>query len=287
MTTRPNLFFVGRRCIHPAPATILLFTSRYCSSFGQQPHGNCAGHPSRPCQSSKHRLLCLTQTSSANNSVTLLRPPPWFLDISPFFSKKFKKISSTQNGGGQEDNDVLLTRNWWISAKSLSSPSSSFTCWPYRNIILIPTISCCGHFNRRKKALDVERRGPPGPFISSIVSPLLKHPPPKKKKIIIIFFFGQSAPLIRPPVLRERQRLLFFFGRSEKNKIVFLRFEGAKQEENHQMQEMRWSMTTRVVRPHLVLFTRNVTAVKVFEIFSVRKCSASLNWLPNEMIKCH
>ena len=139
----------------------------------------------------------------------------------PIFFKKFKKISSTQNGGGQEDNDVLLTRNWWISAKSLSSPSSSFTCWPYRNIILIPTISCCGHFNRRKKALDVERRGPPGPFISSIVSPLLKHPPPKKKKNNNIFFRAIRSIKTAARVERETTAPLFFLAAPKKTKLFF------------------------------------------------------------------
>ena len=61
----------------------------------------------------------------------------------------------------------------------------------------------------------------------------------KKKKNNNIFFRAIRSIKTAARVERETTAPLFFFGRSEKNKIVFLRFEGAKQEENHQMQEMR------------------------------------------------
>ena len=204
----------------------------------------------------------------------------------PIFFKKFKKISSTKNGGGQEDNDVLLTRNWWISAKSLSSPSSSFTCWPYRNIILIPTISCCGHFNRRKKALDVERRGPPGPFISSIVSPLLKHPPPKKKKNNNIFFRAIRSIKTAARVERETTAPLFF-GPLRKKQNCFSPFRRGETrgKSSNAGNALINDNKSRETSPGAVHSKRN--GRQSFEIFSVRKCCASLNWLPNEMIKCH
>ena len=60
----------------------------------------------------------------------------------------------------------------------------------------------------------------------------------KKKNNNNIFF--RAIRSIKTAARVERDNgSSFFFCRSEKNKIVFLRFEGAKQEENHQMQEMR------------------------------------------------